>query len=67
MAKLKKNYEFKNADVSLEEGLIYEFDKDNESYETYSLESVLREMASLGRIDFSINTVTVPSSINDGQ
>ncbi|RKJ71128.1 hypothetical protein D7X33_22620 [Butyricicoccus sp. 1XD8-22] len=65
MAKLGKKYEFKNAEVNLEEGLIYEYDKNNESYEVHSLNVVLKELESCGRTDFSINTATTPTPLEE--
>lgn len=65
MAKLKKNYEFKNAEVNLEEGLIYEYGKSDDDLQTHSLNEVLKELASCGRTDFSINTTTTPTPIED--
>lgn len=57
MAKIKKTYEFKNAELILEENRIYEFSKDEESTEHHSLKNILDEIASDGRIDLTI-TVT---------
>lgn len=65
MAKIRKNYEFKNAEVNLEEGLIYEYGKTDDNLQTHSLNEVLKELASCGRTDFSINTTTAPTPIED--
>ena len=65
MAKIKKNYEFKNAEVNLEEGLIYEFGKSDDELQTHSLNEVLKELGLCGRSDFSINTTTTPTPIED--
>lgn len=65
MAKVKKNYEFKNAEVNLEEGLIYEYGKTDDDLQTHSLNEVLKELASCGRSDFSINTTTIPTPIEE--
>lgn len=66
MAKLKKDFTFKNAEVNLEEGLIYEYDKNDEVVETYSLDAVLKELAVQDRLDLTINaTTTLASSVEE--
>ncbi|UUV25872.1 MULTISPECIES: hypothetical protein [Lysinibacillus] len=65
MEKLTKNYKFKNAEVNLEDGLIYEYGKTDDEIQTHSLNEVLKELASRGRTNFSINTTTIPTPIED--
>lgn len=50
MAKVRKNYEYGKTDDDLK---------------THSLNEVLKELASCGRTDFSINTTTTPTPIED--
>jgi len=65
MAELTKNYKFKNAEVNLKEGLIYEYGKTDDEIQTHSLNEVLKELASRGRTNFSIITTTIPTPIED--
>ncbi len=51
--------------MNLEEGLIYEFGKDDETIESYSLKDVLKTLADCGRTDFSINSTTIKQPIEE--
>lgn len=65
MAKLKKNFDFKNAEVNEEEGLIYEFGKGDDDLQVHSLENIIKELSSIGRGDISITTTTTLDPIED--
>lgn len=70
MAKLKKTYDFKHAVLFLEngEGTIIEYDKDGiTELNKYSLQPLLEEIASMGFVDFAINSTGVPASLDDEQ
>lgn len=59
MAKQKVDLTFKNAEISLEENVIYEYDKNNELVNTHSMDSIWKRLTSDGqRVDFSINTAS---------
>ena len=65
MAKLKKDFTFKNAEVDFENGLIHEFDKNNEAVDTYSINDIFEEISSKGRIDFTINATGTLASVEE--
>ena len=65
MAKINKKFDFKNAEVNLDERVIYEFGKNDEGVETHSLDSVLQELANIGRGDISIVTSTTLAPLED--
>lgn len=64
MAKLKNNYEFKNAIINLEEMVVVEYDKDGvDELGKYPLEPILEKIASMGFVDLAINSTGIPSPI----
>ena len=67
MAKFDSKYTYKNAEVDLENGLIYEYAKDDSEYEVHSLNDLLNKVLGThdGRIDFTLSSTSTPKSIEE--
>ncbi len=65
MAKITKKYEFKNANISVENGklTITEFAKDGSSMD-YNLSEIIGEFTDKDGVSFSIGLETEPETLN---
>jgi len=65
MAKLKKDFAFKNAEVDFENGLIHEYGKNDETVETFSINDIFEELSTKGRLDFTINASSTLAPVEE--
>lgn len=65
MAKLKKDFTFKNAEVDFENGLIHEYGKTDDLVETFSINDIFEELSTKGRLDFTINASSTLAPVEE--